>query len=34
MNYETAIQSLIQLDLELVPKRNTIPVIMRKSDYK
>jgi hypothetical protein len=33
-NYEGAIQALIQLDLELVPKRNTIPVIMRKSDYK
>lgn len=33
-NYESAIQALIQLDLELVPKRNTIPVIMRKSDYK
>ena len=33
-NYEAAIQALIQLDLELVPKRNTIPVIMRKSDYK
>jgi hypothetical protein len=34
MNYEAALQSLIQLDLELVPKRNTIPVIMRKSDYR
>lgn len=34
MNYESSIQSLIQLDLELIPKRNTIPVIMRKSDYK
>ncbi len=34
MNYEAAIQALIQLDLELIPKRNTIPVIMRKSDYK
>lgn len=33
-HYEAAIQALIQLDLELVPKRNTIPVIMRKSDYK
>ena len=33
-NYESALQALIQLDLELVPKRNTIPVIMRKSDYK
>ncbi len=33
-NYETAIQALIQLDLELVPKRNTIPVIMKKSDYR
>lgn len=33
-NYEAAMQALIQLDLELIPKRNTIPVIMRKSDYK
>jgi hypothetical protein len=33
-NYETALQALIQLDLELIPKRNTIPIIMRKSDYK
>jgi hypothetical protein len=33
-NYEQAIQALIQLDLELVPKRNTIPIIMKKSDYK
>ncbi len=32
--YEAALQSLIQLDLELVPKRNVIPIIMRKSDYK
>uniref|UniRef100_A0A6H1Z5Q7 Uncharacterized protein n=1 Tax=viral metagenome TaxID=1070528 RepID=A0A6H1Z5Q7_9ZZZZ len=33
-HYENSIQALIQLDLELVPKRNTIPMIMRKSDYK
>ncbi len=33
-DYEAALQALIQLDLELIPKRNTIPVIMRKSDYK
>lgn len=33
-NYEKALQALIQLDSELVPKRNTIPVIMKKSDYK
>ena len=33
-NYEAAIQALIQLDLELVPKRNTIPIIMRKADYR
>jgi len=31
--YETAMQALIQLDQELVPKRNTIPTVMRKSDY-
>ena len=31
--YEQAIQSLIQLDLELIPKRNTIPIIMKKSKY-
>jgi len=33
-DYETALHAMIQLDLELIPKRNTIPVIMRKSDYK
>jgi hypothetical protein len=33
-NYEDSIAALIQLDLELVPKRNTIPLIMRKSDYR
>jgi hypothetical protein len=33
-NYEQAIQALIQLDLELVPKRNTIPIIMKRSDYR
>ena len=31
--YEVATQALIQLDLELVPKRNTIPVVMRQSEY-
>ena len=33
-NYEAAMQALIQLDLELIPKRNTIPVIMKKVDYR
>lgn len=31
--YEVAIQSLIQLDLDLVCKHDTIPIIMKKSDY-
>jgi len=31
--YEVAIQSLIQLDMDLIPKHNTIPVIMRRTDY-
>lgn len=31
--YEGAIQALIQLDQELIPKRNTIPVVMRQSEY-
>lgn len=31
--YEQAIQSLIQLDLDLVPKHDRIPLVMRKSDY-
>ena len=33
-NYETAIQALIQLDSDLVPKQQQIPVIMRKSDIR
>lgn len=31
--YETAIQALIQLDADLVPKHDRIKVVMRKSDY-
>jgi len=33
-NYETAMQGLIQLDTELVPKQMTIPLRMRASDHK
>ena len=33
MTYENAIQALIQLDLELIPKHDRIPVRMRKTDY-
>ena len=32
-NYENAIQALIQLDLELIPKHDRIPVRMRRTDY-
>lgn len=32
-DYETAIQALVMLDNDLVPKHDRIPVIMRKSDY-
>jgi hypothetical protein len=32
-DYEVAMQALIQLDQDLQPKHNRIPVIMRKSDY-
>uniref|UniRef100_A0A6H1ZRY9 Uncharacterized protein n=1 Tax=viral metagenome TaxID=1070528 RepID=A0A6H1ZRY9_9ZZZZ len=32
-NYESAIQSLITLDLDLVPKQVRIPLVMRKTDY-
>jgi len=31
--YEVAIQALIQLDADLVPKHDRIKVVMRKSDY-
>ena len=31
--YEIAMQALIQTDLDLIPKRNTIPIIMKKTDY-
>lgn len=32
-DYEEAIQSLIQLDQDLIPKHDRIKVVMRKSDY-
>ena len=31
--YEVAVQALIQLDLDLVPKHDRIPVRLRRSDY-
>jgi hypothetical protein len=33
-DFESALRALIQLDLDLVPKQNTIPVIMRRIDYQ
>jgi hypothetical protein len=33
-NYETAMQALIQLDMELVPHQMNIPVRMKKSQHK
>jgi len=33
-DYEKAFNALVRLDLDMVPKRNTIPMVMRKSDYK
>jgi len=32
-NYETALQAVMQLDRDLLPKHDRIPVIMKKSDY-
>ena len=31
--YETSMQALIQLDMDLVPKHNRIPLVTRRSDY-
>ena len=31
--YETAMQALIQTDQDMIPKRQRIPVVMRKTDY-
>lgn len=31
--YETAMQALIQLDQEMLPKHQTIPTIMKRTDY-
>jgi hypothetical protein len=33
-DYETAFAALKRLDQDLLPKQNTIPIIMRKSDYQ
>ena len=33
MEYESAIQALIQMDLELIPKRDRIRLVLRRSDY-
>ncbi len=32
-NYETALAAIVQMDQDLVPKGNTIPVRMRRQDY-
>jgi hypothetical protein len=33
-NYETAMQALVQMDQEMIPKQMTIPIRMKKSQHK